>query len=253
MNMKARLFRLRDEVFEINADRDDYRIVLALIVMPVLLAISYYYGKPAYYLRELKPSAIALLGADFEYLKMLPYAYMSGILLITRILIPVLIIVYIFKDKLNEYGWKITGISKHIPIYFALYLLCLPFIYIASLQDSFLNSYPFYRDSMHGGWHFWAYEAVYMIQFACVEAFFRGFLLFVLFRKFGYYAVLILLTPYCMIHFGKPFPEVIASILTGAILGFLALRTGSFYLGAVLHMGVAFTMDIAALYQKGFL
>lgn len=234
-----------------DKDQFDYRIALVLLLLPVLLAISYYYGKPSYYIRELSSSGIAFFGADFEYLKMLPYAYMSGILLVTRILVPCLIIIYLFKDKLSDYGWKLIGISEHIPLYLGLYILCLPFIYFASLQNSFLASYPFYKSAASGGWHFWGYETIYMMQLFCVEAFFRGFLLFALYRKFGYYAVLILLTPYCMIHFGKPFPEVIASVFSGALLGVLALRAGSFYPGAVLHMAVAFTMDVTSLYQKG--
>ena len=60
-----------------------------------------------------------------------------------------------------------------------------------------------------------------------------------------------MLTPYCMIHFGKPMPEALASIFAGGLLGYLALRTGSFYLGVLLHAGVALTMDLMALYQKG--
>lgn len=252
-SFKDQILLLYADARKNNRMSHDYRVALVLIILPVLLAISYYYGKPYFYISELKTSGIAVFGADYEYLKMLPYVYMSSVMVITRILIPCLIIIYIFRDALSDYGWKTRGISKHITLYLVLYILCLPFIYLASLQSGFLASYPFYKNAALGGWHFWGYETIYMLQLFCVEAFFRGFLLFALYRKFGYYAVLILLTPYCLIHFGKPFPEVMAAIFSGALLGVLALRTGSFYLGAALHMAVAFTMDIASLYQKGLL
>jgi membrane protease YdiL (CAAX protease family) len=57
--------------------------------------------------------------------------------------------------------------------------------------------------------------------------------------------------PYCMIHFGKPVPEALAAIFAGVVLGVLALRSGSFYLGVVLHCVVALLMDLLAVYSLG--
>ncbi|HVJ80534.1 MAG TPA: hypothetical protein VNC50_05645 [Planctomycetia bacterium] len=59
--------------------------------------------------------------------------------------------------------------------------------------------------------------------------------------------------PYCMIHFGKPLLETMASIGAGLILGGLSLKTRSIWLGAALHVYVAWLMDALALYRKGFL
>jgi len=234
-----------------NGPAFDVRIITILLVTPIILTILYYYGLASYYLRHLQDSGETWFGQDWPYLGMLPYVYMCGMMTLLRIVVPVSIIIFIFRDKLSEYGWRITGTRKHLPLYFTLYLLCLPFVYFASTQTGFLHQYPIYKNAALGGWHFWGYEAVYMLQFISVEAFFRGFILFGLARHFGYYAILIMLIPYCMIHFGKPMPEALASIFAGALLGYLALRSGSFYLGVLLHAGVALTMDLLALYQKG--
>ena len=85
-----------------------------------------------------------------------------------------------------------------------------------------------------------------------LEFFFRGFLVWGLRRRFGAYAIVVMTIPYCMIHFGKPLPETLASIIAGLALGFMSLRTSSIVLGAAIHMTVALSMDFASMWQKGW-
>jgi len=58
--------------------------------------------------------------------------------------------------------------------------------------------------------------------------------------------------PYCMIHFGKPFPETMAAIIAGIVLGTLSLKSRTIWMGVMIHYSVALTMDISALWQKGY-
>lgn len=67
----------------------------------------------------------------------------------------------------------------------------------------------------------------------------------------GASAVWVMCVPYMMIHFVKPWPEATGAILFGLFLGILALRSGSIWGGVVVHTGVAVSMDVAALLQKG--
>ena len=53
--------------------------------------------------------------------------------------------------------------------------------------------------------------------------------------------------PYCMIHYHKPMLGTLGAIAAGVILGYMSLRTRSIWLGAALHIAVAWTMDAAAL------
>ena len=55
---------------------------------------------------------------------------------------------------------------------------------------------------------------------------------------------------YASLHFGKPLGETIGSIFGGYILGVLALQTRSIWGGIIVHVGVAWLMDLAALLQK---
>ncbi len=94
------------------------------------------------------------------------------------------------------------------------------------------------------------YEAAYGAQFVALEFFFRGFLVHIPKRRFGALAVLVMVVPYCMIHFRKPLPETIGAILGGTVLGFASLRTGSIAGGILLHLGVAWGMDSLALWMR---
>ena len=92
-----------------------------------------------------------------------------------------------------------------------------------------------------------------MIQFFALEFFFRGFFLHGIKQRFGFYSVFVMMIPYCMIHFGKPFPETISAIIAGTALGILSLKSNNIWLGVFIHCSVAITMDICSLWQKGLL
>jgi membrane protease YdiL (CAAX protease family) len=72
-------------------------------------------------------------------------------------------------------------------------------------------------------------------------------------KRFGFYSIIIMTIPYCMIHFGKPMPETIAAIFAGLILGTFSMKSNSIWLGIAIHYSVAITMDLSALWQKGLL
>lgn len=98
--------------------------------------------------------------------------------------------------------------------------------------------------------NFWTWEALYFCQFFALEFFFRGFMVHGLKHRFGIYSVLVMMIPYCMIHFGKPLPETLAAILAGLVLGILSLKTHSILLGVAIHYSVGLMMDLAALWHK---
>jgi membrane protease YdiL (CAAX protease family) len=95
------------------------------------------------------------------------------------------------------------------------------------------------------------WELSYGLQFLMLELFFRGFLIFALARVIGSLAIFVMIVPYAMIHFSKPLPECLGSIIAGLALGTVALRTGSIAGGVLVHCAVAWSMDLLALYRTG--
>lgn len=227
----------------------DHRTTLVLVVSILLLVTFQYFGKPESYrgsgfATRMQPVADAWLGPHAD---LAPYVHWGAASIVLRVLVPFAIIAWLFREPLREYGWKWRGLARHIPTYAGLYLLMLPLLVWASTQASFQQKYPFYRGAADGGAAFWGYELLYGAQFMGVEFFFRGFLTFALFRKFGYNALLIMAIPYVMVHFNKPLPETFGALGAALVLGSLALRAGSCMPGIFLHWAVGITMDVLAI------
>ena len=108
----------------------------------------------------------------------------------------------------------------------------------------FSEKYPLCK-AVNANWQaFLLYQLAYGIYMFSWEFFFRGFMLFGLERQFGKYTILIQTIPFAVMHYSKPMPEAIGSIVASVLLGILALETRSFLYGAAIHWLVAMTMDV---------
>jgi membrane protease YdiL (CAAX protease family) len=167
---------------------------------------------------------------------------------------PALIIRLGFRERLADYGFKLRGAFADWWVYLILFAFVGPLVLLMSCDPQFQTHYPFYPHPRGEPlWpNLWRWELVYSLQFVGVEFLFRGFLLHGLRRRFGAYCIPLMMVPYCMIHFGKPLPETLASIVAGLGLGFLSLKNRSIVLGVAIHLSVALSMDFASLWQKGF-
>jgi hypothetical protein len=141
--------------------------------------------------------------------------------------------------------------------YFIMLLMMLPVIIAASGTESFLRQYPMYKSSaVHiyldiGEWiPVTIYELAYGLDFITVEFLFRGFLVIGMISSLGRGAVLSMAVVYCTLHFGKPMGEAISSIFGGYILGVIAYETRSIWGGVIVHIGIAWMMELIAFLQK---
>jgi membrane protease YdiL (CAAX protease family) len=181
-------------------------------------------------------------------------AYWAALCVVTYFVIPAVIVRFVFREKLSDYGLKLRGAFADGWIYVAFFAVVGPLVLLVSREEHFQATYPFYHlDKTEPLWpHFWAWEALYATQFFALEFFFRGFMVHGLRRRLGASAIPVMMVPYCMIHFEKPLPETFAAIIAGLVLGFMSLRTRSIILGAVIHVSVALSMDFTSLWRKGF-
>ena len=230
----------------------DRRTLTVLLTAVVLLIVFEYWGLASSLSTSSWHERVAgWLGEGYRpYFDLLPYQYWGVASLVIRVFVPFGVVVLVLREPLAEWGWKIKPRWRDVRPYVFFLLVMVPVVLLMSLMGSFQAKYPFYEGSVLGGWHFWGFQIFYGLQFLGVEAFFRGFLLFGLERRFGWYAIAISTIPYVMIHFGKPMPETFAAIVAGALLGWMALRTRSFLWGVALHWTVAITMDVTVLSRE---
>lgn len=163
------------------------------------------------------------------------------------VLLPFFIIRFLFKENFWHMGWQWQDTSKHWRGYLLLLSPILVFIALVSQGEDFVNHYPFYEHAGRSWLDLIAWEFLYLIQFLCLEFFFRGFFLQALRPAIGANAIWVMCVPYLMIHFPKLWLEATGAILFGLFLGILALRSRSIWGGFLVHAGVAVTMDIASL------
>lgn len=233
--------------------RSEWDAAVVLTTALLLLVAAWHWSRPgAFRGTWLERTVADILGDGVaDYRGTFPYVFWGMASSLFRIVIPLGVIVFVLRARPADFGYRFRGIARHLPVYGLALAVMVPLLVWASSLESFQATYPFYDRAVEGGLQFWVFELGYWLQFVALEAFFRGYLVFGLRPQFGTWpAVLIMTVPYVMIHFGKPLLEVFAAIGAGIVLGHLALRSRSWVPGALLHMAVAFTMDVAAISRE---
>ncbi|MBX2857199.1 MAG: CPBP family intramembrane metalloprotease [Cellvibrionaceae bacterium] len=185
-----------------------------------------------------------------QFFELLNYCWWTAWHVIGYVLLPFFIIKWRFKERFLDMGWRFNDTATHWRGYVLLISPILFFIFLVSFRDDFLRHYPFY-DIAHRSWFdFLAWELLYLIQFICLEFFFRGFFINALRPAIGANAVWVMCVPYLMIHFPKLWLEATGAILFGLFLGILALQSRSIWGGFMVHAGIAVSMDLVSLIKQ---
>ena len=243
-----------------NSGGLDWEVAGVLVLVAIVLTLQEYLLRPAehaWLLHRLERGFSGIINAETW---MSPENYSFGFLLywacgqtLLYVVPPIIFIRFVCKKSLGDYGVKFKGVFSLWWMYILMLAVMLPIVIVASRSEGFQATYPFFEPFPNEPlWpRFWIWEGAYFLQFVGLEFFFRGFLLHGIRRRFGAYAIFVMMVPYCMIHFGKPMPETFAAIFAGIILGFMSLKTRSIWMGAALHVTVALTMDTCALWRAG--
>jgi hypothetical protein len=221
------------------------RPLLVLFSAPVLLTSALWFGHRANF-EERFGGAVDPAGT---YFGLYPDLWWASVNVLCYLCLPA-VGVKVAGLRLSDFGLSVRGFRGHGRLYAGLYVAILPVLLAASALPSFQRTYPLAPAAAASVPHFAIWEAAYLLQFVALEFFFRGYLLFGLERHLGALAVPVMVIPYAMVHLGKPFPEVMASIAAGTVLGVVALHTRSILGGICIHYAVALTMDLLALAWK---
>lgn len=238
----------------------DSKVIIVLIVAATILSFSDYYGSSGdwdslrLFVTPFVDEPRAFLASIFhhaEYGRLARLSYWSGTTFLGYFIIPALIICFVFKQPLRDFG--LPRPSKNIPfgLTLGLYLVMLPFLVAVAFTKSFQSTYPFYQFADRSLFDLFAWMMVYAAQFFALEFFYRGFLIHGLKHRFGVYAIFVSMIPYVMIHFGKPLPETLGSIIAGIALGAISYHYRSVWPAVSLHIAIAISMDLFSLSAQG--
>lgn len=226
------------------------RFWLIIIVALVLLSIDL--GFP--YTRQI---ARRISGGDY-WMYRWSYGIVNNTLDFFIQAVPLFVFAWVFERERENFGVNRKNID--LKPYWQILMVVAPLVIIASFEDGFRNYYPMYHkygipeEKNLTGLPQWVlglwFEIPYGMDFFNVEFLFRGMLVIGVSQVVGKDAILPMVSAYCALHFGKPLGECISSIFGGYILGVVAFYTRNIWGGVIVHMGLAWMMEIVAFIQK---
>ena len=208
-----------------------------------------------------KPFDFLVSGLSGNEIYFARYVTLKADSLLNVVLPVILLYVFLESDQYNSfYGLR----SQHWDWkpYAIMFAAMVVLIGLASFFQDLQAYYPRYLRTrgpelaaelgVSQWWTLLVYELAYGSDFIAVELFYRGVLVLAFYRYFGNYSVLIMVPAYVFLHFGKPMTEAISSAFGGYILGIISLHSRSIWGGVVLHVGVAWLMELFGWLQVLF-
>ncbi len=158
---------------------------------------------------------------------------------ILYLIIPMLIVLLVFKQKPGEFGFTFGDWKVGIFLTLGGILLIAPILWLVGRGSATMRDY--YKPLLAG------LPSNTLLDLIGWEFLFRGWLLFGFARKFGPEAIWLQAVPFALAHIGKPEIETLSTIFGGFAFGWVAWRTKSFVYPLLIHWFVSsFTIIIAA-------
>ena len=164
---------------------------------------------------------------------------------------PALYCRYVMGLSLADLGLKTEAAMTHWRLYLGALALVMPLVLVSALAPHFQDTYPFYREAGRSLERLLIWEGAYAVQFLALEFFFRGVMIHAGKKVLGPWVILIMVLPYMLIHMRKPPMEAFGAILAGSALGVISYRTRVIYAGMLIHITVAWSMDLLSLHHRG--
>jgi membrane protease YdiL (CAAX protease family) len=219
----------------------DRKIIIIFLSVAALQTISYYYTSRRFfrynYFEQLQFDKNVFL---YEYI----YWFVGDFL--TFFILPLLIIKLLLKGKLTSFGLRVGDYKVGLKYSFIFLAVMIPIVWFVSANGDFIDAYPQLNDVKYSWSIFLVFESGILLYMIAWEFIWRGFMLFGLEEKFGYYAVLIQMIPFLILHNGKPVAETFGAIVAGLALSILALKTRSVLYCIITHAGVMFSIDLVS-------
>ena len=200
--------------------------------------ISMYYATPSFF-RSLIDTE------DPKFYSTLYWFSADGFLMFV---LPLILILLVLRDKPKSFGFQIGDYKFGLMSSLVFFIIMVPVLWIASGTETFARAYPQggirIRENMSILVYYELFVGFYMLAW---EFFWRGYMLFGLKEKFGFYAIFIQMIPFFILHRGKPEIETFASIFAGLVLGIQAWRARSFIYCFLTHWSIMIFVDVISV------
>jgi uncharacterized protein len=185
--------------------------------------------------RVLVPEAAAQLGRAPEGVRLMALER-----LVLFGVVPTLVVVLAFRDRLSRYGWTLGDGRAGAALGLAGCLVMTPIVLWFAGQPDVRGYYAISAGPPAD------VVLTNALELTAAEFLFRGFLMFTLVRTIGPIGVLIAVMPFAFSHVGKPAPELLSTLGGGLAYGWLAWRTRSIVWGSIAHVYILSLVILAA-------
>jgi CAAX protease family protein len=216
----------------------DRQTIVVLTVSAVLVLLQMKFGSRRLFRTDIAP-ILSLPASDL-------FAWgwwfvMQGTL---GFVLPVLILKFGFSQTREQMGlglgdWKFAGTiaALYVPV-------VLIGTWVLSDGPAFQQNYPHLQEAANSWQTFFVYESLFLFYWIGWEYLWRGFVLFGTRKSLGFYAIFVQALPFAVLHYAKPLPEALLSVVGGIVLGALVWRTGSFWIAVPIHWIQMFSLDL---------
>jgi membrane protease YdiL (CAAX protease family) len=145
-------------------------------------------------------------------------------------LVPALVVVLAFRDRLTDYGLGLGDWRWGLGLAAAGCAIMTPVVVVIGADPQFSTYYGI------SGAPVGDLLVTHLLDLIPAEFLIRGFLLFTLLRAIGPLGLVVALLPFVFGHLGKPEIELFSTLLGGAVFGWLDWRTRSIWWSALGHV-----------------
>ena len=225
---------------------DNKKPTVILLLTPLLLTTWRYYGTKSFYLSDLA-TRFALTSNPEQSAEL--YTFFSAFILFG--LLPLLVIRFVFNEKISAYGVQLGDWQFGLKAF----LILAPIFVIASYtsinKPDFLAEYPLFKGAGASPSTFLGHALSYLFFYIGWEIYFRGFMQFGLRDSLGdWQSILVQTAVSCIIHIGKPSGEIYSSIIGALVWGILAFRTRSILFIILIHWLLGVSLDFFICYLR---
>lgn len=159
-------------------------------------------------------------------------------------LVPALVVVLAFRDRLTNYGLGLGDWRWGIGLATAGSALMTPIVVAVGSNPQFSSYYGI------SGAPVGDLLLTHLLDLVPAEFLMRGFVMFTLLRRIGPLGVVVAQLPFVFAHLGKPEVELFSTILGGAVFGWLDWRTRSIWWSALGHVYILTLIVAVASWAK---
>ena len=222
--------------------RADWLIALGSVALLLIWQIQHRTG---FYIRELAPYI-----HDSAWRNWGQWLWYHTLALLLLVIVPLLVLRLSAGLRPAQLGFGPADRS----VWHLVLILGLPLALLVGFSGGFdpqlRAEYPLTELATVSWQSFVLWELTYLIYYIAWEGYFRGILLFGLRARIGDLGAIFFGTALsCLVHFGKPSGELMASLPAGFIFGAMALRAGSMWPVLILHWALGAATDFFCGWQ----